>query len=82
MQQALHGPRLVLDDHAQNVFEIEDADDVIEVAAVDRHPHVPDIDEPAGDFLGRRADLQGLHAHPRHHHLARRGVGKLEDTLN
>ena len=61
---------------------MNEADDVVEVALVDRQPRVTVLLEDPHDVLERRALVDGHHVGARHHHLADRLVADLDDAMD
>ena len=66
----------------KQVFRIDDADDVIDAALVDRHAHVRAGAHRLQDLFGRRAQLQGGHLVARDHAVADVLVRQAEDVLH
>ena len=66
----------------QQILRVEDADDVVGVAFVDRDPRVAGLDDRLEGLVERRVGRDRDHVGPRHHHLAHDGVAELEDRVD
>ena len=60
---------------------MQDADDLVERAAIRRVPRVRRVDDGGEAFLGRKVDRDRDDLGTRHHHLVRLLVGEVEDLV-
>ena len=65
----------------EEVAHVQDADDVVERAAVDRVARVRRLDHRGQRFLRRQVDRERDHLGPRHHHGRDLLVGEVEDLV-
>ena len=68
-------------ERAEEVADVEDADDVVERAAVDRVARVRRVDDGRKRLLRRQLDGEGDDLGPRDHHVVRLLVGEVEDLV-
>ena len=65
----------------EEVAHVEDADDLVERAAVDGVARVRRFDHGLQRLLGRQVDGERDHLGPRHHHVGDFLVGEVEDLV-
>ena len=65
----------------EEVAHVEDADDLVERAAVDGIARVRRVDHRGEHLLGRQVDRERDHLGPRHHHVRGLLVGEVEDLV-
>src|SRR5262245_59340498 len=70
-----------LDEPADQILRSQDADDVIEAFAIDRHPRVGTLRDDADDLVEWRVDRDCRDPLPRHHQLATLAQVQPEGTL-
>ena len=63
------------------ILHEHDADDVVEVVAIDRHARVLLLAEQRAQILQRGIGADGDDVGPRRHHLADEGLGEVDDRL-
>ena len=66
----------------EQVLRVDDADDVVQLAVVDRHARVGAAADDLQHLVGRRVQLQRRHLLARHHAVADALVGQAEDVLD
>ena len=74
------GDRLVRDEVPEDFLDVEAADDVVEVAAVDRISRVRVRADDGAELVGLGADRDADEQDPRHHHLTRGPIAELEQV--
>jgi hypothetical protein len=75
------GQRLPQRDVAEQIRDVQHADDVVEVLAVHGEPRVAALAECLGDVGERCVDGQRHHLGAGHHDLARGEIGEAEDAV-
>ena len=75
---AVVGEKRLLD----KVFQVDDANDVVDVLTDHRDAGMPAADRQGGGLSGRLVVLDPDHFGARHHDLAGRGVTEFEDRLD
>jgi hypothetical protein len=68
-------------ERAEEVADVEDADDVVQRVAVHGVARVGRVDHRRERLLGRKLDREGDHLGPRHHHVVGFLVGEVEDLV-
>ena len=66
----------------EDVLRVDETDDMVHVAPVDRIAGVHVLPDGPEDLLPREFEVQGDDPGPGHHHLADGGMGELEDVFD
>jgi hypothetical protein len=75
------GNALIVQQQAEQIFDVVCADDVIEVFVVDRIARVRRLADDGSELGGAGAERNSDDPHARHHHFARGTVAELEQLL-
>ncbi len=73
--------RLIAQQHAQQILDVDHADDVIEIALVDRVARVRRAAQKLADLIRRGPKRNADDPDPRNHRLAGRQIAELEQFL-
>ena len=68
-------------ERADEIRHEHDADDVVELAAIDGQARVASAPDEIDDLVDRRVGLDRRHFRARHHHLGRRELREVKDAM-